>query len=94
MEITRQPTLGLNITNETRAASQGERASACPVAAVPPVAPIKPALEQIQQALGQMPQVDLEKVATIKAALAAGELVADSATLAASMLAFHRGDDR
>lgn len=94
MEITRQPTLGLNITNEARAASQSGRSSACPLAPVPTVAAVKPALEQIQSVLSQLPLVDLEKVAALKAALAAGELVADSASLATSMLAYHRGDDR
>lgn len=89
MEITRQPTLGLNVTRQTASASQGT--AAAPVAAVPEV---KPALEQIQAALGQLPQVDLDKVAAIKAALANGELASDSASLATAMVTYHRGSHR
>ena len=47
---------------------------------------------RIQAALGHLPQVDLGKVANLKAALAAGELSTDSATLSAAMLTYHRGE--
>lgn len=94
MEITRQPTLGLNVTRQTASASQGTAAAPGQPAAVAAVPAVKPALEQIQAALGQLPQVDLDKVAAIKAALANGELASDSASLAAAMVTYHRGSHR
>lgn len=50
-------------------------------------------LEQMQQALREMPEVDLDKVAKLKQALQRGELETDPAQLANSMLAHHRGSD-
>ena len=36
----------------------------------------------------------MDKVARLKAAVAAGEIVTDSTALAAEMLVYHRGDNR
>lgn len=94
MEITRQPHLGLNGTRQATAQSPQTPSSTGPAGPVTGVQAVQPALEQIQSALGQLPQVDLEKVAAIKAALASGELATDSASLAAAMLTYHRGADR
>lgn len=94
MEITRQPHLGLHGSRQADAPSLQAASTTGPVAPIAGVQAIKPALEQIQSALGQLPQVDLEKVAAIKAALASGELATDSASLATAMLTYHRGADR
>jgi negative regulator of flagellin synthesis FlgM len=94
MEITRQPHLGLNATRQADAPGLQTHDSTGPVVPVTAVQAVKPALEQIQTALGQLPQADLEKVAAIKAALASGELASDSASLACAMLTYHRGADR
>lgn len=94
MEITRQPHLGLNGTRQANAPSLQAPDTTGPAGPITGVQAVKPALEQIQSALGQLPEVDLEKVAAIKAALAAGELATDSASLAAAMLSHHRGGDR
>jgi negative regulator of flagellin synthesis FlgM len=61
------------------------------VSAIEPVGVVKPGLEAIQQALSIMPQVDLDKVAAIRDALASGEISFDSLALASSMLGYHRG---
>lgn len=45
-------------------------------------------LTQARDQLGQLPEVDLNKVAEIKAALGRGEIGLDSDSLAHSMLAF------
>ncbi|WP_462380852.1 flagellar biosynthesis anti-sigma factor FlgM [Pseudomonas sp. Marseille-QA0892] len=50
-------------------------------------------LEQMQSALRSLPDVDLEKVNTLKAALARGEISTDPATLAGHVLAHHRGSE-
>jgi negative regulator of flagellin synthesis FlgM len=50
-------------------------------------------LEQLQQALRDLPEVDLEKVTAIKLALQRGEISVDSVQLAACILAYHRGSD-
>ena len=53
----------------------------------------EPRLEQLQEALRSLPEVDLDKVAQLKAALARGELSSDPAALAGSMLTYHSGSD-
>lgn len=53
----------------------------------------EPRLEQLQDALRSLPEVDLDKVAQLKAALARGELSSDPAALAGSMLTYHSGSD-
>ncbi|MGE8296118.1 MAG: flagellar biosynthesis anti-sigma factor FlgM [Pseudomonas sp.] len=53
----------------------------------------EPRLEQLQDALRNLPDVDLDKVAQLKAALARGELSSDPAALAGSMLTYHSGSD-
>ncbi|WP_241580572.1 flagellar biosynthesis anti-sigma factor FlgM [Rosenbergiella nectarea] len=45
-------------------------------------------LTQAREQLGQLPEVDLDKVAEVKAALSRGEIGLDSDALAQSMLAF------
>lgn len=92
MEITRQPAITISPLAEIAASGSRERSPGGPVAAISVTAPVKPGLERIQAALGQLPQVDLDKVANLKAALAAGELSTDSATLSAAMLTYHRGE--
>ena len=92
MEITRQPVVNFSPSTERPVSGTTERASSGPVAPVSAPAAIKPGLEQIHSALGQLPQVNLDKVAALKAALAAGELTSDSASLASAMLTYHRGD--
>lgn len=92
MEITRQPAITISPLAEIAASGSSERSPGGPVAAISATAPVKPGLERIQAALGQLPQVDLGKVANLKAALAAGELSTDSAALSAAMLTYHRGE--
>ena len=92
MEITRQPVVNFSPSTERPVSGTTERASSGPVAPVSAPAAIKPGLEQIHSALGQLPQVNLDKVATLKAALAAGSLTSDSASLAGAMLNYHRGE--
>ena len=48
-------------------------------------------LEQVQEALGALPEVDLDKVAAIRDALARGEVSLDPGALSRSMLDFHGG---
>ncbi|WP_330208563.1 MULTISPECIES: flagellar biosynthesis anti-sigma factor FlgM [unclassified Pseudomonas] len=50
-------------------------------------------LEQLQDALGSLPEIDMAKVEQIKAALQLGEISLDLGALARSMLAYHRGSD-
>ncbi|MHC8306798.1 flagellar biosynthesis anti-sigma factor FlgM [Pseudomonas sp. PB3P13] len=94
MEIIPQPHMGLPNTSQTKALSPQATDLSGPADAVTSSLPVKPALQQIQSALGELPQVDLERVAAIKAALVNGELATDSASLAAAILTYHRGSDR
>lgn len=56
-------------------------------------APTEPRLEQLQEAMRQLPDVDMGKVLAIRHALARGELSIDSSTLAKLMASHHRGSD-
>lgn len=92
MEITRQPVISFTPSAERPVSGSSERTGSGPVTPVSAPAAVKPGLEQIHSALGQLPQVDLDKVAILKAALAAGSLTSDSASLASAMLNYHRGE--
>ena len=50
-------------------------------------------LEQLHDALGSLPEVDMDKVEQIKAALQRGEIKLDTGALSRSMLAYHNGSD-
>ncbi|MGY4534363.1 negative regulator of flagellin synthesis FlgM [Pseudomonas sp. TE3786] len=50
-------------------------------------------LEQLQDALGSLPEIDMDKVQQIKAALQRGEINLDLGALSRSMLAYHSGSD-
>ena len=50
-------------------------------------------LEQLQDALGALPEIDLAKVEAIKQALQRGEISLDAGALSRSMLAYHNGSD-
>ncbi|WP_371367651.1 flagellar biosynthesis anti-sigma factor FlgM [Pseudomonas sp. QL9] len=92
MEITRQlkPALGTPVQTaatsraSTQATAQGATSQATGTAATLPV-------EQLQDALGALPDVDLDKVAAIRDALARGEISLDPEALSRSMLDFHGG---
>lgn len=94
MEITRQPVSGFSRCTESATPGKSEPATGKGVAAVSATPSVKPGLEQIQSVLGQLPTLDMDKVASLKSALAAGELATDSAALAAAMLVYHQGDSR
>lgn len=62
-------------------------------AATTPASKTEPRLEDLQEAMRALPEIDLDQVATIKRALARGELSSDVKVLAHSILAYHRGSD-
>lgn len=92
MEITRQlkPALGTPVQNaaapraSTKASAPGAASQAAGSTGALPV-------EQLQEALGALPDVDLDKVAAIRDALARGEISLDPEALSRSMLDFHGG---
>ena len=53
----------------------------------------EPRLEQLQDAMRQLPDVNMEKVMATRQALARGELSIDSSTLAKLMASHHRGSE-
>lgn len=91
MEISRHLKPGLNLPSDVPAQVPGAR----PQQETPARASAgaEPRLEQLQAALQSLPDVDLDKVAQLKAALANGELSSDPAALASSMLTYHSGSD-
>ena len=91
MEITRQlkPVIGAPAQSAAPQRSQREEA-ARPAAQAPAASGALP-LEQVQEALGALPEVDLDKVAAIRDALARGEVSLDPGALSRSMLDFHGG---
>lgn len=91
MEISRHLKPSLNPASDTPAQVQGARAQSSGSARAS--VSQEPRLEQLQDALRSLPDVDLDKVAQLKAALARGELSSDPAALAGSMLTYHSGSD-
>lgn len=91
MEISRHLKPSLNLPSDAPAQVQGARAQ--PSGSARSSGSQEPRLEQLQQALRSLPEVDLDKVAQLKAALARGELSSDPQALAGSMLTYHSGSD-
>lgn len=92
MEISRHLKPSLNLPSD--APAQVQSVSAQPSASsARAVASAEPRLEELQSALRSLPEVDMDKVATLKAALARGELLSDPQALAGSMLTYHSGSD-
>lgn len=92
MEISRHLKPSLNLPSDAPAQVQGARPQPGGANARTSVSQ-EPRLEQLQDALRSLPDVDLDKVAQLKAALARGELSSDPAALAGSMLTYHSGSD-
>ncbi|TRO40411.1 flagellar biosynthesis anti-sigma factor FlgM [Pseudomonas sp. ALS1131] len=91
MEISRHLKPSLNLPSDAPAQVQSARPQ--PGGNARARASQEPRLEQLQDALRSLPDVDLDKVAQLKAALARGELSSDPAALAGSMLTYHSGSD-
>ncbi|WP_061238294.1 flagellar biosynthesis anti-sigma factor FlgM [Ectopseudomonas composti] len=91
MEISRHLKPSLNLPSDAPAQVQSARPQHSGNARSS--ASEEPRLEQLQDALRNLPDVDLDKVAQLKAALARGELSSDPAALAGSMLTYHSGSD-
>jgi negative regulator of flagellin synthesis FlgM len=91
MEISRHLKPSLNLPSDAPAQVQSARAQSSSASRA--AASAEPRPEQLQQALRSLPEVDLDKVAQLKAALARGELSSDPAALAGSMLTYHSGSD-
>ena len=91
MEISRHLKPSLNLPTDAPAQVQSARPQ--PGTNARASASQEPRLEQLQDALRSLPDVDLDKVAQLKAALARGELSSDPAALAGSMLTYHSGSD-
>jgi negative regulator of flagellin synthesis FlgM len=92
MEITRQ--LKPVLASQTEAPQQARTSAAearRPVSASAPAESLP--LEQLQDALGALPEIDLAKVEAIKQALQRGEISLDVGVLSRSMLAYHNGSD-
>jgi negative regulator of flagellin synthesis FlgM len=92
MEISRHLKPGYSIQAETRPAVKTEAAPAAKDSSLHN-ASAEPRLEQLQEAIGRLPDIDLDKVAAIKLALQRGEISTDSAALASSMVSYHSGSD-
>lgn len=91
MEITRQ--LKPLVTAQAEGAVQSRKVQAAGAQPASPAAAEALPLEQLQGALGELPEIDLAKVEAIKQALQRGEISLDMAALSRSMLAYHNGSD-
>lgn len=87
------PGSATSLGNEAASALKGARAGNAPVPLVEPVAAVHLHLDGLREALRDLPEVDLDKVQAIKAALARGDIASDPQTLARAMLARQRGSD-
>ncbi|MDF3933850.1 flagellar biosynthesis anti-sigma factor FlgM [Pseudomonas citronellolis] len=96
MEITRQLKSAVSAAQQSVAPQRGQRSDAAKAAVAPAgnanaSAGAALPLEQLQDALGALPDVDLDKVAAVRDALARGEISLDVEALSRSMLDFHGG---
>jgi negative regulator of flagellin synthesis FlgM len=95
MEISRQSTPGYNLQPDSAQAGtvQGDAAiqAKAEVPGLKTASSGEPRLEQLQEAMRSLPDVDLDKIAAIRLALQRGDISSDSAMLAGSILAYHRG---
>ncbi|MBC9249833.1 flagellar biosynthesis anti-sigma factor FlgM [Pseudomonas alcaligenes] len=92
MEITRQFKPAFTAQTESASTTRQAPASAAAKAVSQPASEGLP-LEQLQEALGSLPEIDLSKVEAIKQALQRGEISVDVGALSRSMLAYHNGSD-
>ncbi len=92
MEISRHLKPSLNLPSDAPAQLQSTRPQP-QAGSSRSAASDEPSLEQLQSTLRSLPEVDLDKVAALKAALARGELISDPQALAGSMLTYHSGSD-
>jgi negative regulator of flagellin synthesis FlgM len=93
MEISRHLKPSLNLPSEAPAQVGSVRPVQTRTASREPIGTEALHLEKLQTALSQLPDVDADKVATLKLALARGELSLDMATLATSIYTYHSGND-
>lgn len=93
MEITRQFKPVIAAQSESPVALRTAPASAPQKSASAQPAAEGLPLEQLQDALGSLPEIDMDKVAAIKLALQRGEISVDVGALSRSMLAYHNGSD-
>lgn len=95
MEITRQLKPVISASGDSAATARASRAEQAQPAAMAQQQPAAGAaalpVEQLQDALGALPDVDLDKVEAVRQALARGEISLDVEALSRSMLAFHGG---
>lgn len=94
MEISGRFIGAARTSNEPASPLPGARASSAPAAPVRPVAAVQPHLEPLCQALRALPEVDLEKVQALKAALANGTFDSDPLALARAILERTQGGRR
>lgn len=100
MEITRQLQTGYSTPTDSAASTSATaKVESTKLDAnsldtnAPSNATAEPRLEQLQDAMRELPDVNMEKVLAIRQALARGELSIDSSTLAKLMASHHRGSD-
>lgn len=93
MEITRQAKSLFNAQAEAAASAPRKSVAQVGTAAAVGQGATPLPVEQLQEALGQLPEVDLDKVDAIRQALQRGEIAVDSAALSRAMLAYHNGSD-
>lgn len=94
MEISRQFKPAFNAQTEAPAAAPRKSATAESASNAPAAQSVAQLpLEQLQQAIGSLPDIDLDRVAAIKLALQRGDIPLDNAALSRAMLAYHNGSD-
>jgi negative regulator of flagellin synthesis FlgM len=92
MDISRPSTTGSRPVTDTTDPIKSERAAAAKPAASVQAQTVRP--DALHAALQALPDVDMDKVAAMRQALAEGSLDTSPQNLAADMLAFHRGSRR
>ncbi|WXL25734.1 flagellar biosynthesis anti-sigma factor FlgM [Ectopseudomonas mendocina] len=93
MEISRHLKPSLNLPSEAPAQVSSARPAQSGSTSREAIGAEALHLERLQTALSQLPDVDEDKISTLKLALARGELSLDMAALATSIYTYHSGND-
>lgn len=93
MEITRQLTPGYTLPSDATAPAKLDASTPAKTDASADAKSSEVRLDVLQDAMRSLPDVDMDKVAAAKQALLRGDINTDIASLASSILSYHKGSD-
>ena len=93
MEITNQLSPSYTLPSDATAPAKLDAPKPTKADASPVAKSAEARLDVLQDAMRSLPDVDMDKVAAAKQALLRGDINTDIASLASSILSYHKGSD-